>query len=52
MVTSKKPLLASRGISVLRLGRHVGTSDRRGTAREEIVAAITGSRHERHAVAA
>jgi D-xylose transport system ATP-binding protein len=30
-------------ISVLRLGRHAGTYDRRATAREEIVAAITGA---------
>jgi D-xylose transport system ATP-binding protein len=30
-------------ISVLRLGRHVGTYDRRTTAREDIVAAITGA---------
>jgi D-xylose transport system ATP-binding protein len=30
-------------ISVLRLGRHVGTYERRSTAREEIVAAITGA---------
>ena len=30
-------------ISVLRLGQHVGTYDRRSTAREEIVAAITGA---------
>ncbi len=30
-------------ISVLRLGRHAGTYDRRTTAREDIVAAITGA---------
>lgn len=30
-------------ISVLRLGRHVGTFDRRTTPREDIVAAITGA---------
>jgi D-xylose transport system ATP-binding protein len=30
-------------ISVLRLGRHFGTYDRRSTAREQIVAAITGA---------
>jgi len=38
-------------VSVLRLGRHVGTYDRRTTAREDIVAAITGARPGR-AVAA
>ena len=31
-------------ISVLRLGRHVATFDRRMTAREDVVAAITGAR--------
>ena len=30
-------------ISVLRLGRHVATFDRRTTAREDVVAAITGA---------
>ena len=38
-------------ISVLRLGRHVGTFDRRTTAREDVVAAITGAL-AKHAVAA
>jgi D-xylose transport system ATP-binding protein len=31
-------------ITVLRLGRHVATFDRRATAREDVVAAITGAR--------
>ena len=30
-------------ISVLRLGRHIATFDRRRTAREDVVAAITGA---------
>ena len=30
-------------ISVLRLGRHVATFDRRTTPREDVVAAITGA---------
>ena len=38
-------------ISVLRLGRHVATFDRRRTAREDVVAAITGALPDR-AVAA
>jgi D-xylose transport system ATP-binding protein len=40
-------------ISVLRLGRHVATFARRTTAREDVVAAITGARPaEAEAVAA
>ena len=31
-------------ISVLRLGRHVATFERRTTAREDVVTAITGAR--------
>jgi ABC-type sugar transport system ATPase subunit len=38
-------------ISVLRLGRHVGTFDRRTASREDVVAAITGAL-SRRAVAA